>query len=79
VLALASGGGGHLYGGYPWRGLAAVTSLLFLGFLIWFWPGLMPPPLPTPYLLVGKLAVAIPSALLIYLVAVRDLFRRTRT
>ncbi len=79
VLAVASGGGGHLYGGYPWRGLAVLTSLLFLGFLIWFWRGMMPPPLPTPYLLVGKLAIAIPSALLVYVVAVRDLFRRTGT
>jgi tetratricopeptide (TPR) repeat protein len=77
TLAVASGGGGHLYGGYPWRGLAVVTSLLFLGFLIWFWRGVMPPPLPTSYLLVGKLAIAVPCALLIYVVAVRDLFRQT--
>ncbi len=77
TLAVVSGGGGHLYGGYPWRGLAVLTSLLFLGFLIWFWRGVMPPPLPTPYLLVGKLSIAIPCALLIYLVAVRDLFGRT--
>jgi tetratricopeptide (TPR) repeat protein len=79
ALALASGGGGHLYRGNPWLGLAVVTSLLFLGFLVWFWRGMMPPPLPTPYLLTGKLALAIPGALFIYLVAVRDLFRRTES
>ncbi len=77
ALAVASGGGGHLYTGHPWPGLATVTSLLFLGFLAWFWRGLMPPPLPTSYLLVGKLAAVVPAALIIYLVAVRDLFRRT--
>jgi tetratricopeptide (TPR) repeat protein len=79
ALALVSGGGGHLYGGHPWRGLALVTSLLFLGFLLWFWRGMMPPPLPTPYLLAGKLATAIPGAAIIYLIGVRDLFRRTES
>lgn len=77
TLAVVSGGGGHLYGGHPWRGLGLVTALLFLGFLTWFWRGVMPPPLPTPYLLAGKLAVAVPTALVVYLFAVRDLFRRT--
>jgi hypothetical protein len=77
TLGVVSGGGGHLYGGHPWLGLALLTTLLFLGFLVWFWRGVMPPPLPTPYLLMGKLAAAIPGAIVIYLVAVRDLFRRT--
>jgi tetratricopeptide (TPR) repeat protein len=78
ALGLLSGGGGHLYGGQPWLGLVLLTTLLFFAFLTWFWRGLMPPPLPTPYLLVGKLATILPAALVIYLVAVRDLFRRTR-
>jgi len=77
ALAVVSGGGGHLYGGYPWHGLALVTALLFLGFLTWFWRGVMPPPLPTPYLLAGKLATAIPGAVVIYVAGVRDLFRKT--
>ena len=34
-----------------------MTSLLFLGFLAWSWRGLLPPPLPVPYLLAGKVAV----------------------
>jgi len=77
ALAVVSGGGGHLYGGYPWHGLALVTALLFLGFLTWFWRGIMPPPLPTPYLLAGKLATAIPGAIVVYAAGVRDLFRKT--
>jgi tetratricopeptide (TPR) repeat protein len=77
TLALASGGGGHLHAGHPWRGLASLTLLLFLGFLAWTWRGLMPPPLPTPWLLPGKLVVIVPLAVVVYLVAVRDLFRRT--
>lgn len=79
ALAVMSGGGGHLYGGHPWLGFGLVTALLFLGFLTWFWRGVMPPPLPTPYLLVGKLAAAIPGALIVYAVAVRDLFRKTES
>jgi hypothetical protein len=39
--------------------------------------GVLPPPLPTPFLLPGKLLVVVPLALVIYLAAVRDLFRRT--
>jgi hypothetical protein len=50
-----------------------------VAFLIWFWRGIMPPPLPSPYALWGKLAVAVPLGLVVYLLVVRDLFRRTRT
>jgi tetratricopeptide (TPR) repeat protein len=77
ALGVVSGGGGHLYGGHPWLGLVLLTTLLFLGFLVWFWRGVMPPPLPTPYLLAGKLLTAIPAAAILYAVALRDLFRRT--
>ena len=77
ALGVLSGGGGHLYGGHPWLGLAVLTTLFFLGFVVWFWRGVMPPPLPTPYLLTGKLVVAVPGAIVVYLAAVRDLFRRT--
>jgi len=41
------------------------------------WRGLLPPPLPTPYVLAGKLAVAVPLGLVLWAVAVRDAFRRT--
>jgi hypothetical protein len=45
--------------------------------MLWFWKGLMPPPQPSPYVLAGKLLVGVPLALLVYLVALRDLFGRT--
>jgi hypothetical protein len=79
ALGVVSGGGGHLYGGYPWMGMGLLVTLLFLGFLVWFWRGMMPPPLPSPYLLAGKLAVAIPGAVIAYAIGLRDLFQRTRS
>jgi hypothetical protein len=60
-------------------GMGLLVTLLFLGFLIWFWRGMMPPPLPSPYLLAGKLAIAVPGAILAYAIGVRDLFQRTRS
>jgi hypothetical protein len=78
LLAVLGGGAGHIFYGLAGRGFVALVALLFVGFLIWFWRGLMPPPAPSPYLLWGKLAVAVPAGLLVYLLAVRDLFRRTR-
>lgn len=79
ILAVVGGGAGHVFHGLAGRGFAALTGLLFVGFLIWFWRGVMPPPLPSPYALWGKLAVALPLGLAVYLLVVRDLFRRTRT
>ena len=46
--------------------------------LRWFWRGVVPPPQPTPWLLAAKLAVVVPLALLVWGIAVRDAFRRTR-
>jgi tetratricopeptide (TPR) repeat protein len=79
TLAVVGGGAGHVYHGLPGRGAAALTSLLFVAFLVWFWRGIMPPPLPSPYALWGKLAVAVPVGVVVYLLVARDLFRRTRT
>jgi hypothetical protein len=79
ALALVGGGAGYVFHGLAGRGFAVLTGLLFVGFLVWFWRGIMPPPLPSPYVLWGKLAVAAPLGLLLYLLAVRDLFRRTRS
>ena len=78
VLALVGGGAGHVVHGLAGRGLAIMTALLFAGFLLWFWRGVLPPPQPSPYVLWGKVAVAVPLGLVIYLLAVRDAFRRTR-
>jgi len=75
ILAVTGGGLGHLFGGRPVRGFLILTGLLFLGFVIWFWRGVMPPPHPSPYAMAGKLAVAVPLGLLLYALAVRDAFR----
>jgi hypothetical protein len=79
ILAVVGGGAGHVFHGLAGRGFAALAGLLFVGFLVWFWRGIMPPPWPSPYVLWGKLAVAAPLGLLLYLLVVRDLFRRTRS
>ncbi len=78
VLAVVGGGAGHVVHGLAGRGLAIMTGLCFAGFVVWFWRGVVPPPLPSPYVLWGKLAVAVPAGVLVYLLAVRDAFRRTR-
>jgi tetratricopeptide (TPR) repeat protein len=78
ALSLLLGGGGHLVTDAPLRGLLFTTGLAFCAFLVWFWPGVTPPPYPSPHALLGKVAVAVPLGLAIWLWAVRDLFRRTR-
>lgn len=78
ILAVVGGGAGQLWSGAPVRGAAFLVALLFLGFVVWFWRGVLPPPQPTPWVLAGKLAVAAPLALLVWALAVRDAFRRTR-
>jgi hypothetical protein len=78
LLALLSGGAGHVWRGEVVRGSLILLSLGFLLFVVVFWRGLVPPPHPSPYLLVGKLAVALPLGLLLYGLAVRDVFRDSR-
>jgi hypothetical protein len=78
ALAVAAGGAGPLWAGAAAKGALLLVALLFAGFLAWFWRGVMPPPQPSPYVLAGKLAVALPAALLAWALAVRDTFRRTR-
>lgn len=78
VLALLGGGAGHVWRGDVVRGFLVLFALAFLGFVLVFWRGLVPPPHPTPYLLAGKLAVAVPLGLLLYGLAVRDAWRRDR-
>ncbi|WP_242345564.1 hypothetical protein [Anaeromyxobacter terrae] len=78
ILALVGGGAGQLWRGAPVRGALLLLALLFLGFVVWFWRGVLPPPQATPWVLAGKLAVAAPLALLVWGLAVRDAFRRTR-
>lgn len=79
ILALVGGGAGQLWDGAPVRGALLLVAVLFLGFLVWFWRGIMPPPQPSPYVLVGKIAVAVPLGVGLWALAVRDAFRRTRS
>ena len=78
ALAVAGGGAGHVVGGRPLQGFVVVFALLFLGFLAWFWHGVVPPPQHSPYAVALRLGVAVPLFVLLYAFAVRDAFRRTR-
>jgi hypothetical protein len=79
ILAVVGGGAGQLWDGAPARGALVMVALLFLGFLVWFWRGIMPPPQPSPYVLFGKIVVAMPLGVALWALAVRDAFRRTRS
>ncbi len=78
ALAVLGGGAGHVLGGRPVLGFLVLFALLFLGFLAWFWHGVIPPPQHSPYAVALRLAVAVPLLVLLYGFAVRDSFRRTR-
>jgi tetratricopeptide (TPR) repeat protein len=77
VLAVVSGGAGHVFGGAPVKGALLLVAMLFAGFVLWFWRGVMPPPQPSPYVLACKIAVAAPLGLAVWVIGVRDAFRRT--
>jgi len=77
-LALAGGGAGHVWMGRVVAGALLLLGIGFVLFLVLFWRGVVPPPHPSPYALLGKVAVAAPLGLALYLLAVRDAFRRTR-
>jgi tetratricopeptide (TPR) repeat protein len=74
VLALVGGGGGHLVGGRPVRGFLVVLGLAFLALVVWFRQGVLPPPQPSPYTAAAKLLVAVPLAVTLWALAVRDAF-----
>ena len=78
ALAILGGGAGHVVGGRPVLGFLVLFALVFLGFLAWFWHGVVPPPQHSPYAVALRLAVAVPLFALLYGIAVRDAFRRTR-
>lgn len=78
VLAVVAGGAGHLQLGAAGRGFVVLLAIGFAGFLMWFWRGVTPPPQPSPYVLAGKVALALPVAAALWLWSVRDVFRRTR-
>jgi hypothetical protein len=59
-------------------GALLLLGIGFSAFVLVLWRGLIPPPHPSPYVLAGKLAAALPAGLLLYALAVRDVFRQTR-
>jgi tetratricopeptide (TPR) repeat protein len=77
ILSLVGGGAGQLWHGAPVKGALFLVGILFAAFVLWFWRGVMPPPQPSPYVLAGKIAVAVPLGLAVWGLAVRDAFRRT--
>jgi tetratricopeptide (TPR) repeat protein len=78
ILSVVGGGAGQIWRGAPARGALVLVATLFAAFLLWFWRGVMPPPHPSQYVLVGKVAVAAPLGLAVWAWAIRDAFRRTQ-
>ena len=76
-LAVLLAGGGHLVTGAPIRGVLFTGGVAFCVFLVVLWRGLAPPAFPSAWVLPAKLAAAVPLGLALWLLAVRDLFRRT--
>jgi tetratricopeptide (TPR) repeat protein len=78
ILAVTGGGAGLVWSGAAVAGFLFLVGLLFLGAILWFWRGVLPPPQPSPWVLLGKVGVAGPLGLLLYVLAVREAFRRTK-
>jgi len=77
ALAVAGGGAGHVVSGHALLGFLLLFLLLFLGFVIWFWQGVLPPPQSSPYAAALRLSLAVPLFVALYALAVRDAFRRS--
>jgi len=78
LLALLSGGAGHVVYGPAPLGALLLFLLACLAFVVRFWQGILPPPENSPYAAGVRLAFAVPLFLVVYGLAVRDAFRRTR-
>jgi tetratricopeptide (TPR) repeat protein len=78
TLAVVSGGAGHLWRGDALFGALALLALTFLAWTAVFWHGALPQAHPTGWDVAAKLGLAVPLALVVWWLAVRDLFRRTR-
>jgi len=76
--AIAGGGPGYLLHDAPWRGFVVLGLLFFAAFLALVPGGVLPPPQPSPAASALRLGAAIVLGAAVYLIAVRDLFRRTR-
>jgi tetratricopeptide (TPR) repeat protein len=78
ILSIVGCGAGQIFHGAVVRGALLLVATLFTAFVLWFWRGIVPPPQPTPYALVGKLLVAAPVGIGLWVLAIRDAFRRTQ-
>jgi hypothetical protein len=78
ILAVVGGGAGLVWSGAAIAGFLFLLGLLFLGAVVWFWRGVLPPPQPSPWVLIGKVGFALPLAVVLYVLAVREAFRRTK-
>jgi tetratricopeptide (TPR) repeat protein len=78
ILSIVAAGAGQVFHGATARGALLLLGTLFAAFVVWFWRGIMPPPQPSPYVLIGKLALAAPLGIALWAFAIRDAFRRTQ-
>ncbi len=78
ILSVVGAGAGQVFHGAAARGALLLLVPLFAGFVLWLWRGIMPPPQPSPYVLLGKLLVAAPVGVALWVFAIRDAFKRTR-
>ncbi|HEX7622120.1 MAG TPA: hypothetical protein VF400_01015, partial [Anaeromyxobacteraceae bacterium] len=79
ALGIAAGGAGHIWHGDAVRGTLVLLVLLFLGGLAVSASALVPPPYAPPWDGEARLVVFGALALLVWALAVRDLFHRTRS
>ncbi len=79
ILAITGGGAGLVWRGAVIPGFLFLLGLLFVGAVVWFWRGVLPPPQPSRWVLVGKIVVAVPAGLALYALSVREALRRTRS
>ncbi len=78
ALAVVGGGAGHVWHGEAARGALVLLGLAFLVALAVSWRGLLPAAHPSAWLARSRVAVAVSLALLVWVLAARDLFCRTR-
>ena len=77
-LAVVGGGAGHVWRGDAVRGALLLLVLSFLVALALLWRGLLPSAHPSVWFARSRLATALLLATLVWALAARDLFHRTR-
>jgi len=77
-LALTGGGAGYVWRGEAARGALVLLLLAFLVALAVFWRGVLPVAHSSEWLARSRIALAAPLALVVWVLAARGLFNRTR-